>query len=170
MIDQVNALARTTGSSGLMAAKEEDGLLFFKKMNGYSYVKDKFSHAQLTPLQSEEVHPSRILECPAQMEAKLEGVYEMTKDANVKAMVALEVRILRTYVHKDIRMEGHKNRIDPDKWRPMIMSFQELYGLNRKLDESVLAKIPEEQYRPLASIVAVENGKETETEMDGMNH
>ena len=39
-------------------------------------------------------------------------------------------------------MEGHKNRIDLDKWHLMIMSFQGLYGLKEeRVDESVLAKI-----------------------------
>ena len=26
-------------------------------------------------------------------------------------------------------MDGWPNRIDPDKWRPLIMSFQKFYGL-----------------------------------------
>ena len=40
------------------------------------------------------------------------------------------------------------DRIDPDKWRPLIMSFQEFYGLTpMKLAPSALAEIPERLYR-----------------------
>lgn len=51
-------------------------------------------------------------------------------------------------------MEGFENTVDPDKWRPMIMSFQQLYGLApRKIAESVLGRIPEEAYRPIPNNV-----------------
>jgi hypothetical protein len=39
----------------------------------------------------------------------------------------------------------------------MIMSFQELYGLKgKKVDESVLAKIEEEEYRGFSNAADVE--------------
>ena len=38
---------------------------------------------------------------------------------------------------------GEPDRIDPDKWRPLIMSFQNFYGLRSQLHESTLAKVPE---------------------------
>ena len=45
-------------------------------------------------------------------------------------------------------MDGHPNRIDPDKWRPLIMSFQEFYGLAPgKVHESTLGQIAEVLYR-----------------------
>jgi hypothetical protein len=45
-------------------------------------------------------------------------------------------------------MAGQENRVDPDERQPMIMNFQEFYGLKgKKVDESVLAKILEEEYR-----------------------
>ena len=48
-----------------------------------------------------------------------------------------------------IPMEGEPNRIDTDKWRPLIMSFQQFYGLApEKLQRSELGQIPESQYRP----------------------
>jgi hypothetical protein len=47
-----------------------------------------------------------------------------------------------------LKLEGHKNRIDADAWNPMIMSFCELYGLEKgKLAKSRLAEIEEESYR-----------------------
>jgi len=157
MVEAVNALARTTGSEEILSAMPGEGYKYFKKMNGYAYVPDKFGHAKLTPLKSDLIRPARIMECPAQMEAELVGVYEMMPDVDTKGFIALEVKVLRTHVHEDIRMEGQENRIDPDKWRPMIMSFQELYGLKgKKIDESVLAKIREEEYRGFSNAAEVE--------------
>lgn len=157
MADAVNALARTTGSAEILTAQPDEGYRYFKRMNGYVYVHDKFGHAKLTPLKSELVRPARIMECPAQMEAELVGVYEMMQDSDAKGFIALEVKVLRTHVHEDIGMEGWKNRIDPNKWRPMIMSFQELYGLkDGKVEESKLAKIGEEEYRAFSNAADVE--------------
>ncbi len=55
----------------------------------------------------------------------------------------------RVHVEEAILMEGERDRIDPDKWRPLIMSFRQFYGLAPgKLRDSTLAKIPESLYRP----------------------
>lgn len=144
----INALAKTTGTAGVSNATEEDGLLFFKRMMGYKYVQDKFGHTGLTPIQSKQIKPPRVAECPVQMEAELMGVHEMMQDVGGGNFLALEVKILQTHIHANIQMEGYANRIDPDKWRPMIMSFQEFYGLaGNKATASALADIDEEAYR-----------------------
>ena len=62
-------------------------------------------------------------------------------------IVAIEVRIQRVHVHDNIRMEGTDDHIDPDAWRPLIMSFQKLYGLGPQVHPSTLARIPERMYR-----------------------
>jgi hypothetical protein len=51
------------------------------------------------------------------------------------------------HVDEGILMSGESDRIDPDKWRPLIMSFQHFYGLSGKVHDSVLATIPESAYR-----------------------
>ena len=131
----VNALARTTGTKDVPESK-------FGR--GYRFEKDKFAIANLTPQPSETVEPPRITECPVQMEAELVGRY----DALGGAIAVVEVRILRTHVLDELRLKGHANRIDPDAWHPMIMSFQHLYGLRAgKIANSRLAKIDEELYR-----------------------
>jgi hypothetical protein len=55
--------------------------------------------------------------------------------------------VTRVHVHPDIMMEGRLNRVDPDKWKPLIMSFQRFYGVGEEVHESTLARIPEEIYR-----------------------
>ncbi|KAJ5279333.1 hypothetical protein N7478_004705 [Penicillium angulare] len=151
MAEAINTLARTTGSKDILTATQANG---FKRMNGYKYVANKFGHSGLTPEASDLVRPPRIAECPAQMEAELKGIHEMMQDAGGKRIFALEVKVVRTHVHEKICMEGYANRIDPDKWRPLIMSFQELYGLaDKKTSKSILAEINEENYRPLSNPV-----------------
>jgi flavin reductase (DIM6/NTAB) family NADH-FMN oxidoreductase RutF len=63
-------------------------------------------------------------------------------------LVALEVTIVRVHVHESIRMAGHEQRIDPDRWRPLIMSFCRFYGLGPQVRPSTLAQVPESSYRP----------------------
>ncbi|KFY47440.1 hypothetical protein V496_10675 [Pseudogymnoascus sp. VKM F-4515 (FW-2607)] len=148
----VNALARTTGSEGL-ESMPGDARYAFKCANGYKYVHDKFKHSGLTQMASEIVEPTRVVECPVQMEAELVAEHEMMVDTEKKGRVlALEVKVVRTHVHDGVRMEGFENRIDPDKWRPMIMSFQQLYGLApKRIADSVLGKIPEEAYKSMSN-------------------
>ncbi|KAF2023364.1 hypothetical protein EK21DRAFT_118839 [Setomelanomma holmii] len=136
MASAVNVLAKTTGSKEVQSAGEQNGSLWFKRRNGYEHVSDKFTHSGLKPIHSSLIRPSRIADCPAQMEAESIAVHEMQQDVSSGALMALEVKIVRTHVHDAIRMAGYENRIDPDKWRPLIMSFQELYGLGEKVGKS----------------------------------
>ena len=62
--------------------------------------------------------------------------------------MTFEVRIRRVHLEESILAEGEPNRVDPDKWRPLIMSFQKFYGLeSTQLQTSKLAQIPEYKYR-----------------------
>lgn len=140
MTSCVNALACTTGTPEVPPAK---------LTRGYRHVKDKFDVANLTPESSELVSSPRVRECPVQMEARLLNEHKILSGSpeGVKgSLLAVEVQILRTYVLDELRLR--ENKIDPDAWRPMIMSFQHLYGLqDGKLAESKLAHVEEELYR-----------------------
>ncbi|KAK8081075.1 hypothetical protein PG997_008893 [Apiospora hydei] len=138
----INAIAKTTGSPVIPPVKQA---------LGYEHCKDKFTRSGLTPHPSDLVQPPRIAECPVQMEAELAGTTELMQDMPDRKgfILAIEVKVIRTHVQDELRLPGHSNRIDPDRWRPMIMSFQELYGLAPKKTVSTLASIDEEKYRPL---------------------
>jgi flavin reductase (DIM6/NTAB) family NADH-FMN oxidoreductase RutF len=113
----------------------------------------------LTPVASEVVAPPRVLECPIQLEAELVRVNPMMRDeydysvhersieCTLEGIVCLELRIVRVHADPAILVAGHPDRIDPDLWRPLIMSFCRFYGLGQELVESRLARIPEGQYR-----------------------
>lgn len=141
MTTVVNALACTTGTEIVPLAK---------KRRGYIHVKDKWQRAQITPLKSDLIEPWRVKECPVQMECELVAKHDMfgNEPGRLGACIGLEVVVRRVHIRDELRLEGYAARIDPDKWRPMIMSFQQLYGLrHEKLVQSVLGKIDEEMYR-----------------------
>jgi flavin reductase (DIM6/NTAB) family NADH-FMN oxidoreductase RutF len=96
----------------------------------------------LTAVASDLVGPPRVAECPVQMEASLQAAHPIGQGG----ALALEVAIVRVHADEDIL--AAPDRIDPDAWRPLIMSFQHFYGLApTKLQPSTLAKIPEALYR-----------------------
>ncbi len=135
----VNRLARTTGSDPVPEAKQK---------KGYHYEREKFRVAGLTPIPAETVTPPRVQECPVHMEARVAAVHGVGEDEPVQRgrIVNIELCIQRVHLHTDIIMEGHPNRVDPDKWRPLIMSFQQFYGLGEQVHTSTLAQIPEALY------------------------
>ncbi len=142
LVGAVDALARTTGSDPVPPGKLR---------RGYRHEKDKFAICGLTALPGETVAAPRAAECPVQIEAKVAHLHAMAQEDEVWRgnLVAIEVRISRVHAHPSILMEGEPNRIDPDKWRPLIMSFQQFYGLEpQKLQRSELAQIPEALYKP----------------------
>jgi flavin reductase (DIM6/NTAB) family NADH-FMN oxidoreductase RutF len=140
MADQVDRLALTTASDPVPAYKEQ---------RGYRHERAKFVRAGLTPLASETVSPLRAGECPVQLEARIEATHSIAAedDALRGKILTFEARILRVHLHAAILLEGNPDRVDPDKWRPLIMSFQKFYGLGEQVRPSTLASIPEAVYR-----------------------
>lgn len=136
----VNRLARTTGSNPVPEGKRQ---------KGYRYEPDKFSIAGLTATNAEKVKAPLVRECPVQLEAELKAFHKLAADDSQQngRIITLELRILRVHAEESVLMAGYDNRIDPDKWRPLIMSFQKFYGLGDELHYSTLAEIPEELYR-----------------------
>lgn len=140
-VEAVNRLARTTGTNPVPEVKVR---------RGYRYVREKFEVAGLTPLRSETVAAPRARECPVQMEARIEAVHGLADDDPKQRgqRQVIEVRILRVHVDDGLLLSSEPNRINPDKWRPLIMSFQQFYGLEEsQVHDSALAQIPERAYR-----------------------
>lgn len=136
----VNALALTTGRNPVPTGKDSVG---------YQHVGDKFTHADLTAVPSDTVRPARVAQCPVALEGRVIETHPLQKDDPVEAGNAFvfEVKISRVHIHPELRMHGRANRIDPDRWRPLIMSFQRFYGLGPETQASRLATTDEEWYR-----------------------
>lgn len=130
-VDAVDRLALTTGA---------DPVGPWKRRVGYRYVGDKFGTAGLDAVASDTVAAPRVAQCPVAMEATLTAVH--TTDFHL-----LTVDVRAVHVHESIRLAGHTHRIDPQRWRPLIMSFQKFYGLGDQLHPSRLADVDEEHYR-----------------------
>lgn len=139
-VKAVNALAKTTGKQNLPQAKVD---------KGYVYSPDKFSLAGLTQLRSEHLSANRAAECPVQMEAKVKAVHSLGEDDPLLRgrILYIELDILKVYADASIVWPGTTDRIDPDQWKPLIMSFQEFYTTGEKAAYSRLAEIPEQSYR-----------------------
>ncbi len=138
LVGAVNRLAKLTGS---------DPVPQHKVGMGYRFERDKFAVAGLTTAPADLVGAPRIVECAVQLEAVLEKSYAFghAPDREPRAL-GMEVRIIRAHVDEEILLEGAENRIDPDRWRPLMMCFCEFYGLGAKLHASRLAEIPEAAY------------------------
>jgi flavin reductase (DIM6/NTAB) family NADH-FMN oxidoreductase RutF len=142
MANAVNRIARTTGS---------DPVPEVKRRRGYRFVHEKFAAAGLTAAPADIVGAPLALECPIQLEARVESVHPLAEADPLwrGRSLAIEVHVQRVHVDAAILVDGEADRIDPDKWRPLIMSFQQFYGLeNVRLHPSELARIPESAYRP----------------------
>jgi flavin reductase (DIM6/NTAB) family NADH-FMN oxidoreductase RutF len=129
-VSTVDKLALTTG---MFPVPE------YKLAIGTRYVKDKFAEAGLTPLASELVKPPRVLECPVHLEAKVMNIHPFQSDDS--QLAGVEVRIVRTYMDESILSTERRHYVDTDKWRPLIMSFCEFYGLGENIYVSRLAKV-----------------------------
>ena len=141
MVAAVNRLALTTGTDPVPAGKVA---------RGYRYETRKFEISGLTPVKSQTVAAPRVDECPVQLEAVVEHVKDLAEnDEKVRGRSKIfEVRVQRVHAAQEILMEGHADRIDPDKWRPLIMSFVRFYGLSpSQIHESTLGHVPEALYR-----------------------
>jgi len=140
-VDAVDRIALTTGSEVLPP---------HKVARGYRVEKDKFGTAGLTPIASETIDPPRAKECPIQMEAVVEHSYNMSENdpASRGRRILFELRIQRVFLDPGILVDGDPNKIDPNKWRPLIMSFQKFFGLaDQQAHASRLSQVSESLYR-----------------------
>lgn len=141
LVGAVDKLALLTGSATTP---------LHKKLLGYRYAPDKFAAAGLTPQSSDLVQAPRVRDCKIQMEARVASICTFAaKDPRMAIPTrAIEVTIERVHIDPALRIEGHPNRIDPDKWKPLLMSFRQFYGIGDNVHSSRLAQGPEEAYAP----------------------
>lgn len=102
---------------------------------GYRHEPDKFGVAGLTPQASLAVAAPRILECPVQMEGVLRHHRPFGK--NVQANV-FEVEVVKLHVADELLIGAR--HIDPEKWRPLLMSFCRFFGMGGEVHPSRLAE------------------------------
>lgn len=106
------------------------------KAKQFRFEKDKFGASGLTATPGETVKPSRVAECPIQMEGKVNRLHRMEGQrlGVVGGGVAAEVEIIRVHAAEEYIMG--ESYIDPEKWSPLIYSFRHYF----RLAESELGK------------------------------
>lgn len=139
--DAVNRLAMKTGRKAVP---------IHKRLLNYRFEEDKFAAAGFTPKPSLAVRAPAATECSVQLEAVIENIHAFASRDDKMAIpsVAVEVRIVKVHASEEILLANHENRIDPDKWHPLIMSFRKFYGYGAGVHASKLAEGPEENYAP----------------------
>jgi flavin reductase (DIM6/NTAB) family NADH-FMN oxidoreductase RutF len=140
LVSAVDRLALTTGRDPVPTAKHDVG---------YRYEPDKFAAAGLHEVPSDLIRPPRVAECSIAMEGRLVSARALEGEdiATDGVSGVFEVEVLRTHIDPGLRMDGHQDRIDPTRWRPLIMSFQRFFGLGDEVHPSRLATIDEDWYR-----------------------
>ncbi|MDE3213621.1 MAG: flavin reductase family protein [Bacteroidota bacterium] len=135
----VNRLARTTGSNPVPPGKIQ---------KGYFFESHKFERAGLSPAKADLVNAPIAMECPVHLEAKLVHARSMAdEDASMRGRITiLELKIVRVHADEALLVDGYDDKIDPDKWKPLVMSFQKFYSLGEQVHYSTLAEIPEARY------------------------
>lgn len=136
-VDHVDRLARLTGS---------DPAPRHKLMLGFRSERDKIGTSGLTLLPSEDIRTPRVAECPIQLEARLVQKHDFAADDprfRIPA-VAIEVRIHKVHAEEALMSSAYRNRIDPLRWKPLLMSFLRFFGVGSEVAPSRLAETPEE--------------------------
>jgi flavin reductase (DIM6/NTAB) family NADH-FMN oxidoreductase RutF len=132
-VTHVDRLAMTTGKDPVPE----------KKLSwGYRYEGDKFGLAGFTPEASLSVMPPRVHECPVQMEGIVHDVRPFGKNVNA---TCFEVHITKLHVDERILVpsddpEAVRRHIDPERWKPLIMSFCRFFGVGEEVHPSRLAE------------------------------
>lgn len=139
-VNAVDRLALTTGRNPVPPRKAAVG---------YRYEEDKFGAAGLTSGRSEVVVAPRALECPVNLEGIVVDSYPLEKSdpARAGSILLFEVKIVRVHVYESVLTHEGSSRVDPDRWKPLIMNFQRFYSVGTEIQPSRLSTIDEEWYR-----------------------
>ncbi|GGB44592.1 flavin reductase family protein [Fictibacillus barbaricus] len=105
-----------------------------KKRIGFTYNNQKFEACKLTPINSNSVKPTRIQECPIQIEAKIN---EIRVPDYCEELAIVETYAVHVHAHKNILSK--ENHIDPEKWSPLIYNFRHYFGLGDQLGKTFRA-------------------------------
>lgn len=108
---------------------------------GYRHEADTVALAGSTRLPSQAVAPSRIAECPLQLEARVMAMHHCGDDP-VDATFIVETRIERVhaYAHAAIVLPGTQH-VDTAVWSPLLYVFRHYCGEMRRLGNNFRAEI-----------------------------
>lgn len=103
----------------------------YKEKLGFTYQKEKYLHSELTPIPSQSIEPTRIAECPLQIEAKVKQIRIPDYSPH---FAIVETEAIHVHAHKEIIIRD--NHIDPNQWNPLIYNFRHYFGLGNELGKT----------------------------------
>lgn len=98
----------------------------------YQFCDDKFAVGEFTEQNSLKIKPKRIAECPLQAECVIECIHERN------GYVIIELKIVQVHVLENLIFDDDK--INPDKWQPLIYNFRHYQGLGELLGKNFRAE------------------------------
>lgn len=101
------------------------------KRDRFRYEPEKFKAAGLHPQPSDHVRPTRVADCPLQLEARAVRTHT---DADGDFLI-IEARVLAVHADTRIVVPGTQH-IDPTAWSPLIYNFRHYFGLGPQLGHS----------------------------------
>ena len=123
---QVEVLAPLTGANPVPAHKK----------GVFRYEKDKFAASGLSAIPSHRVAPSRIAECPLQIEASVVNLRVTGEDTR---FAIIETEAVLIHAHERIIIDD--THIDPLKWSPLIYNFRHYFGLGEQRGKTFRAEV-----------------------------
>ncbi|WP_050801651.1 flavin reductase family protein [Ornithinibacillus scapharcae] len=120
--ENVEKISSYTGTKNIPTGKEEIG---------FTYKKEKYEASGLTPIDSKTVLPTRIQECPIQIEAVVKDI-RVPEYNSLFAIVETQV----LHFHADESIIIHKNHINPARWSPLIYNFRHYFGLGEEVGKT----------------------------------
>ncbi|MGM1048979.1 MAG: flavin reductase family protein [Bacillota bacterium] len=108
----------------------------YKKKHGFTYEKEKYDISGLTSIESKTVKPTRIMECPIQIEARVKHIRIPDHSPD---FAIVETQAIHVHAHQEIIIE--ENHIDPKKWSPLIYNFRHYFGLGNQLGKTFRSEI-----------------------------
>ena len=121
----VERLAPLTGKSPVPLHKAQQ----------FRFHADKFGAADLTPIPAHLVAPPRVLECPLQLEARVQARYPFGEGDTL----AVIVEVVRVHAHPALIIDEH--HIAPERWHPLIYKFRHYFGLGQELGKTFRAEV-----------------------------
>ncbi len=106
------------------------------KRGVFRYEKDKFAVSGLTAIRSLHILPSRIDECPLQIEAKVVDIH-LTGESTRFGVI--EVEVVTVHVHEAIVFDG--SHINTSAWSPLIYNFRHYFRLSEELGKTFRAEV-----------------------------
>jgi len=128
---QVEAIARATARTPVPESK---------RAMGYVHVPDKFALGGFSRVDSVQVAPPAIAECPLQVEVTLLASHRPSGTQDQGFMI-VEGRICRVHAHEAITVAGTQH-IDVQRWAPLIYLFRHYVGTTTPVARNFRAAEP----------------------------